>query len=192
MKISYCDLIRAEFQSYNEGSISEEERSKVEEHLKECEACRAEFGKINSDNDVVKNAETVSEVKKKGKKRKKKIIIVTTLVVVFITALMLFASLYEFQVEYEDIADKIVIEENGDDVRIIIKGYGQSSSQMYTNKDITTDSTNKIVNVARYVRFNTTLWKKYISGGEIVLFNSSHSYSEKTANINGSEVLCEI
>ena len=65
-----CKLVQDLLPSYIDGVTSEDTKNFVEEHLKECKDCKKYFEEMNSefDKNVVKDAETVKEIKKYKRK----------------------------------------------------------------------------------------------------------------------------
>ena len=65
-----CKLVQDLLPSYIDGVTSDDTRRFVEEHLKECKDCKKYFDEMNSvfDKNVVKDAETVKEIKKYKRK----------------------------------------------------------------------------------------------------------------------------
>lgn len=66
-----CDIIRDLLPLYHDKVCSEESKKQIEEHLKTCESCRVELGKIDDDIQGVENMKDAEPIRKVARKWKK-------------------------------------------------------------------------------------------------------------------------
>lgn len=184
-KKTECNIIKDLLPLYVDGVVSEESKKLVDEHLQDCETCKQEYEKAK-ENIVMQ----VNNDMKPLKRIKKKIIwkqvfagaISTILVLTILFVGAYFVTDFGIPVDYEDIRDKIVIEEKEDgNVKISVPMdiSGNHARYVVVNKDL-----NKgIVEIAYYIYTEQTIWEKYFSNENIgYLYNSEGTHSYGTEN----------
>lgn len=94
-------------------------------------------------------------------KRKRRIVLIVSISLVLLLV-FIFITTFEFPVEYEEIADKIVFEEKDGELIIKIKDFNYSSGSQGTGNNEYNDE-EKVIYGSYYIGFNTTIWRKYIN-----------------------------
>lgn len=86
-----CNIIKDILPLYAESMVSEDTRAFVDEHMKDCESCKAEFEKIKSEVPVDGNVEILplKTIKKEMHRKRIKIILLSVLIPLSIAAVIL-------------------------------------------------------------------------------------------------------
>lgn len=143
-----CKIVKDLLPLYIDDLVSDETRMYVEKHLKECSECMDEYKKMSEElivpiNSEVnrKDAEIISEIKKKFKNKKFRSSLFSSLAVaVIFISLFFYSTLYEIPIEYS--ANNMNIIEDSGKLYLNYRGnfYGSKGFSYSKNyKDKTTD-----------------------------------------------------
>lgn len=115
-----CDVIKDLMPSYIDQLLTEESRILVEEHLEECEACKAYYETLKGEDDIFEAAaeelhvDEIQPLKKIKKKMSRKTMLVSVVTAIFVVCLLLGLNYiifhHEHYVPYEDAGISVTLD----------------------------------------------------------------------------------
>ncbi len=157
-----CNIVRDLLPLYAENMVSDDTAAFVEEHFKECDACKKEYEKIKEPRSVQRNGEAAS-LQKLG--RKLKIIRIRTVVftAVFVTVLLVSAFAAVSAPIYSPYSEGLVTVEKSSDSKLTLIFDGNVTDFDCDLHDDPEYGDARVCDIEAW----TTLWDKWFSkGGE--------------------------